>query len=161
MQGLLIKRLLEFGKTRKNLYLLDLSFQYPKEFVGRDAATPKLDSPRCLSASKSFLISVKNNSDVRLWHLRLGHMPFLAMRNVCFSQLFPSHFDFTCNIYPLVRQTKLPSQSSEIENKNIFKLIHIDTWGRYKNITHVGYKYFLTIVDDYSREWEWYDLAML
>lgn len=54
-------------------------------------------------------------------------MPFLAMKNVCSSQLFPFHFDSTCNIYPLVRQTKLLSQSSESENKNLFELTHIDT----------------------------------
>lgn len=34
---------------------------------------------------------------------------------------------------------------------NIFKVIHIDTWGLYKSSTHDGYKYLLTIVDDYSK----------
>ena len=32
-----------------------------------------------------------------------------------------------------------------------FDLLHLDVWGPYKSPTHVGYRYFLTIVDDYSR----------
>ena len=30
-------------------------------------------------------------------------------------------------------------------------MIHIDVWGPFSIITHEGYKYFLTIVDDHSR----------
>ena len=40
---------------------------------------------------------------------------------------------------------------SVIKTKTIFEIIHIDTCGPYKNATYNGFKYFLTIVDDYSR----------
>ncbi|MDV3146753.1 MAG: DDE-type integrase/transposase/recombinase, partial [Sweet potato little leaf phytoplasma] len=33
----------------------------------------------------------------------------------------------------------------------IFELIHCDIWGPYRSSTHSGHKYFLTIVDDFSR----------
>src|SRR5436309_1476631 len=33
----------------------------------------------------------------------------------------------------------------------MFELIHVDTWSPFKHSTHDGYKYFLTIVDDYTR----------
>jgi len=36
-------------------------------------------------------------------------------------------------------------------SENKFDLIHIDTWGPFATPTTEGYKYFLTIVDDYSR----------
>ncbi|WP_420914574.1 integrase catalytic domain-containing protein [Candidatus Phytoplasma australasiaticum] len=32
-----------------------------------------------------------------------------------------------------------------------FELVHYDTWGPYQIPTHSGYRYFLTIVDDYTR----------
>ena len=32
----------------------------------------------------------------------------------------------------------------------MFDLIHCDTWGPYQFLTHNGYKYFLTIVDDHT-----------
>lgn len=35
---------------------------------------------------------------------------------------------------------------------HIFELIHVDTWGTFNQTSHNGYKYFLTIVDDYSRD---------
>lgn len=33
----------------------------------------------------------------------------------------------------------------------IFELIHVDIWGPYQTPSHSGARYFLTIVDDYSR----------
>lgn len=48
-------------------------------------------------------------------------------------------------------QTKLLFPINIIKIKMIFELIHIDTWGPHKNTTYNGFKYFLTIVDDYSK----------
>lgn len=32
----------------------------------------------------------------------------------------------------------------------MFDLVHCDTWGPYDITSHVGYKYFITTVDDHS-----------
>lgn len=56
-----------------------------------------------------------------------------------------------CSICPLARQHKLPFPKSTSSTSHIFELIHIDTWGPYKTTTYDGFKYFLTIVDDFSR----------
>ncbi|XP_070045103.1 uncharacterized protein [Nicotiana tomentosiformis] len=56
-----------------------------------------------------------------------------------------------------VRQSRLPFPLSYIQIKSIFYLIHIDTWDPYKTPTYNGYKYFLTIVNDFSRA-TWTDL---
>ena len=32
-----------------------------------------------------------------------------------------------------------------------FELIHVDTWGPYHTKTYSGHRYFLTIMDDYTR----------
>lgn len=37
------------------------------------------------------------------------------------------------------------------KTSRIFELIHCDLWGPYRTSSHSGAKYFLTIVDDYSR----------
>lgn len=77
-------------------------------------------------------------------------MPFKSMKK--FNFISPSNFvNCACEICPLARQTKLPFSVSSIKSKCIFDLIHIDTWGPYKSPTYNGYRYFLTIVDDFSR----------
>lgn len=45
----------------------------------------------------------------------------------------------------------MPFHSSKISTNKVFDLIHIDTRGPYKTPTYNGYRYFLTIVDDFSR----------
>lgn len=72
------------------------------------------------------------------------------MKNLSFID-FPSSFDYVCNICPQARQTRLPFPLSQIKSSSIFDLIHVDTWKIFKTVIYNGYKYFLTIVDDYSR----------
>lgn len=45
----------------------------------------------------------------------------------------------------------LPFNLSKSQATNAFELIHIDTWGPYKIPTQGNHKFFLTIVDDYTR----------
>lgn len=50
----------------------------------------------------------------------------------------------------MARQTKLPFPSKSHTTK-IFELIHVDLWGPYYVATHDNFKYFITLVDDFSR----------
>lgn len=58
-----------------------------------------------------------------------------------------------CVICPLAKQTRAPFSLSSISTKSCFELIHVDIFGG--GVYHVpsifGAKYFLTIVDDYSK----------
>lgn len=54
-------------------------------------------------------------------------------------------------ICPCAKQTRLPFPSSSIKSTSPFDLIHMDIWGPYKVATLDGNKYFLAVVDDYSR----------
>jgi len=56
-----------------------------------------------------------------------------------------------CLICSYTRQCRLPFPHSQIHSKQVFELVHIDLWGPYKVQTYNGYRYFLRIVDDYSR----------
>lgn len=51
----------------------------------------------------------------------------------------------------MARFTKLPFQVSTSHAKEAFELVHADIWGPYRVHTRGKYKFFLTLVDDYSR----------
>ncbi|CAH9056118.1 unnamed protein product [Cuscuta europaea] len=56
-----------------------------------------------------------------------------------------------CDICHFAKQKKLPFPISTSHASNAFDLIHMDVWGPYKVTSYTGFKYFLTIVDDYTR----------
>jgi hypothetical protein len=64
---------------------------------------------------------------------------------------FPFKFQDACDICALSKQCCLPFSASSISSIRPFELIHCDIWGPYKIHSLSGAKYFLTIVDDYSR----------
>lgn len=63
---------------------------------------------------------------------------------------FPSNTECFCDICPQAKKTKSPFPLNEIKSKRAFELIHVDIWVPYKVTTHNGFKYFLTVVDDFS-----------
>ncbi|GKD38577.1 putative RNA-directed DNA polymerase, partial [Tanacetum coccineum] len=50
------------------------------------------------------------------------------------------------------KQTREPFPLSDQKSEKPGELVHLDLWGPYKVSSREGFKYFLTIVDDYSRE---------
>jgi len=56
-----------------------------------------------------------------------------------------------CDICHRAKQQRLPFHSSSITSSKAFDLIHVDTWGPYHTKTIHGQRYFLTLVDDYTR----------
>lgn len=78
-------------------------------------------------------------------------MPLSNMKRIVSVPLSCSKFSSPCAIYPMTGQSKLSFFKSVISTKAIFDLIHVDTWGSYKIITYDGFRYFLTIVDDFCR----------
>ena len=49
------------------------------------------------------------------------------------------------------KQTREPFPLSDHKSVSIGDLIHCDIWGPYRVTSRDGFKYFLTIVDDFSR----------
>jgi hypothetical protein len=64
---------------------------------------------------------------------------------------FPFKFKNACEVCALSKQCRLPFSTSSISSVRSFELIHCDIWGPYKIPSLSGAKYFLTVVDDYSR----------
>ena len=64
--------------------------------------------------------------------------------------IFLFSHDF-CDVCPLAKQTRLSFHVSTISSAKPFELIHCDIWGPHKFFSYSGARYFLTIVDDFSR----------
>ncbi|GJU01054.1 ribonuclease H-like domain-containing protein [Tanacetum coccineum] len=87
-----------------------------------------------------------------LWHNKLGH-PADQVLSVLKRDL--SIYDNTsvpvCEICQRAKQTREPFPLSDHKSKTLGELVHLDLWGPYRVHSREGYRYFLTIVDDYSR----------
>ncbi|KAJ0919654.1 putative RNA-directed DNA polymerase [Helianthus annuus] len=90
-----------------------------------------------------------NNSN--LWHSRLGH-PANQVLSILKDDLgVVDVVKHPCEICHRAKQVRVPFPLSEHKTKNVGDLVHLDVWGPYKVTSRDGFKYFLTVVDDYSR----------
>ncbi|GJR13545.1 putative reverse transcriptase domain-containing protein [Tanacetum coccineum] len=51
----------------------------------------------------------------------------------------------------MTKQTRDPFPLNEHQTKVLGQIVHLDVWGSYKVQSKEGFKYFLTVVDDYTR----------
>ena len=62
-----------------------------------------------------------------------------------------SHLSSHYKICHMAKQKRLPFVSHNNMSTNPFDIVHIDIWGPFNVSTPAGHRYFLTIVDDYTR----------
>ncbi|GJY89910.1 ribonuclease H-like domain-containing protein [Tanacetum coccineum] len=86
------------------------------------------------------------------WHCRLGH-PAEPVMNVLKKSLNFDKADkgLCCEVCQRAKQTREPFPLSDYVSSSLGELVHLDLWGPYRVTSSEGYKYFLTIVDDYTR----------
>jgi transposase InsO family protein len=87
-----------------------------------------------------------------LWHFRLGHASNSRLQIM--QQMYPSivlNKECVCDVCHLAKQKHLSYPLSHSHASKCLELLHMDIWGPYTTATMHGHKYFLTIVDDYSR----------
>jgi transposase InsO family protein len=114
----------------------------------------KKPKPQTPSAAATYCRSPSSQvtSSTALWHRRLGHLSSSRLDFMTKHLLnFPFQFNNACDVCALAKQSRLSFSVSSISSVKPFELIHCDIWGPYKNVSLSGAKYFLTIVDDYSR----------
>ncbi|XP_071709370.1 uncharacterized protein [Rutidosis leptorrhynchoides] len=100
----------------------------------------------CLPESKCYLSK-------HLWHSRLGHPSDNVLKNLK-DKIDLSCKDIVsepCDICHKAKQTREIFNDSDHKSAAIGDLVHIDLWGPFRIQSREGFKYFLTIVDDYSR----------
>ncbi|KAG7585027.1 GAG-pre-integrase domain [Arabidopsis thaliana x Arabidopsis arenosa] len=87
-----------------------------------------------------------------VWHRRLGHPSSKALEMLNFSKFSSGSFDSkACDICIHAKQTRDSFPLSSNKTTFPFELVHCDLWGPYRTSSICGSRYFLTILDDYSR----------
>lgn len=88
-----------------------------------------------------------------LWHLRLGHLSNTGLQAISKKFPFiPCNKDVVpCDSCHFAKQRKLSFPNSTSCSSAPFNILHDDLWGPFSTVSTLGHKYFLTLVDDYSR----------
>jgi len=110
----------------------------------------KVSSESCDSISSNIAIfSIPLNAT---WHFRLGHLSNqrFSMMHSLYSSI-PVDNKVVCDICHFAKQRKLPYNLSTSTASSKFELLHFDICGPLSHSFVHGHKYFLTIVDDFSR----------
>lgn len=86
-----------------------------------------------------------------IWHSRLGHSANQALN--CSKDLlkFGNEFIPPCEVYHKAKQTREFVPLSEHKTKCLGELIHVDVWVPYKFVAFWGFRFFLTVVANFSR----------
>lgn len=143
LQGPSLRPLL-LGKLKNGLYYLENSLSIHHD----SPSTPPSLANNVSSSSSTSQITTKT----KLWHLRMGHMSVDYMSYI--KDIFDNEkcsLGEICQICPAANQSRGSFQSSSIKSTTKFQLVHIDTWGPYRESTSGGCRFFVTIVDDYTR----------
>lgn len=87
-----------------------------------------------------------------IWHFRFRHVSSEKMSTFCKDfPLIKFNKNDVCDVCHLAKQKRLPYSVSSHRASKPFKLLHMDIWGPYSAPSIHNHKYFLRIVDDFSR----------
>ena len=102
-----------------------------------------LSSPLCSTACTSTKAPL-------LLHSRLGHPSLSKFRKVVSH--FSSLFSLECESCQLEKHTRVsfPKRLGPW-TKSPFELLHTNVWGPSRSTSTLGFRYFVTFIDDYSR----------
>jgi len=95
---------------------------------------------------------VNKDSEVLLWHYRLGHPNFMYL-----ERLFPSFFSnkssqsFKCEICQLSKHVRSSYPTISYKPSHPFAMIHNDVWGPSQVYNMTGTRWFISFVDDHTR----------
>ena len=96
--------------------------------------------------------STFKDSEILLWHFRMGHPNFQYMKHL-FPSLFlnKNSFDSQCEICELAKHHWTSFPKSKYKPTKPFTLIHSDVWGPYRIPDRNHSKWFVTFTDDHAR----------
>ncbi|KAL2929542.1 Retrovirus-related Pol polyprotein from transposon RE1 [Bienertia sinuspersici] len=142
------------GKAVKGLYYL-LS-QSAKEILKQREKAMQKENAKAMNASSNIQVpsvieGVKPLSLTSLWHQRLGHAPLAKIKKIKKVESIRNLNHEKCVVCLQAKFTKLSYNRSNTRADNLFDLIHVDIWGPYRTPTRQHHRYFITVVDDFSR----------
>ena len=112
-----------------------------------------LQPPSGVQSCHSFSHNIVGSSALpTLWHHRLGHTSDRILKHLStkYSDI-DFHCSQPCDTCHFAKQKKLPFPHSNRKSSSFFELIHVDVWGPVAISSIDGFKYFLTVVDDFRR----------
>ena len=98
-----------------------------------------------------FVSTAKATSNLELWHRRLGHPSEKVVKMIPHVSSNKDHLDKGCEVCMRAKHPRDKFHLSNNKASRIFEKIHCDLWGPYRHVSSCGARYFLTIVDDFSR----------
>jgi hypothetical protein len=107
----------------------------------------------CTHTCLSLASNKHKTVDCNIWHMRFGHASHakLVELNKMFPSITVSKSSIPCDICFYAKQKRLPFPNSSTISANAFDIVHMDIWGPVSIPSILGFKYFLTVVDDKSR----------
>ncbi|XP_010424226.1 PREDICTED: uncharacterized protein LOC104709284 [Camelina sativa] len=98
-------------------------------------------------------ITVRDAKSFELRHNRMGHpaAKVVGLLHGVSHNISSTILNKVCDTFLHAKQTRLSFPISENKTTDIFEWIHCDLWGPYRTPMYSGARFFLTIVDDYSR----------
>ncbi|GBN67245.1 Copia protein [Araneus ventricosus] len=102
--------------------------------------------------------STFNVNNLRTWHNRMCHINeryiIQTSKNKCVKGLPElKHSDFKCELCKLAKSRCKPFKPiGKIRSSKPLELLHIELCGPFPDVAIGGHRYFLSIIDDYSRK---------
>ncbi|KAL2903176.1 Retrovirus-related Pol polyprotein from transposon RE1 [Bienertia sinuspersici] len=111
------------GRLVRGLYC---TTQADKEYKPTNFEVQSVANVSCQSENNAFAVE-----NAKLWHLRLGHLPFQQIKKLKELEVDIGLYkpDCICQICPAARQTRLSFPVSKSISLMPFELIHVDVWG--------------------------------
>ncbi|XP_021729840.1 uncharacterized protein LOC110696814 [Chenopodium quinoa] len=94
---------------------------------------------------------VEATSDLDLWHRRMGHPSERVVKLLPHISNNKSSLAKRCDVCFRAQHHRDKFPLSDNKVSRIFEKVHCDLWGPYRHFSSCGARYFLTIIDDYSR----------
>jgi hypothetical protein len=106
------------------------------------------------AVSSTAVVTSKNCSDSMLWHMCLGHMSQLGLAELSKRGLLKGYNNNElelCEYCVFGKHKRVKFNTSVHATEGILDYVHADLWGPSRKHSLGGYRYMLTIIDDYSR----------
>ncbi|XP_016474879.1 uncharacterized protein LOC107796600 [Nicotiana tabacum] len=153
-EDLLSVKVMWIGKEEFGLYILkpDISkdsvqFQDAKQSTSLVSSVNTVSN---FSNNKAIHTKSTENCIMSLWNKRLGHAPMKVLQKISSLPHIPMQ-DHHYTVCPIAKQSRLPFLHSTSCSTHPFEIVHTDVWGPYRVPTHDGKRYFMTLVDDFSK----------
>jgi transposase InsO family protein len=128
------EELLSGGLTDQGLYQMNIS---PKD-----------------ESSLHVNVVFSNSEQYSLWHRRMGHLHHASLKQLLTRNgitVSPTTGHLPCESCVVGKMHKLPfNKKQEKRSTEILQLVHSDVCGPMEEVTHGGYRYFVTFLDDFS-----------